>query len=364
MPVALVPPTTLVPVDTFNRADETLSDAGRWTNGIGGSSETGLSVSSNTLACTVSTTCTAWRNNAQYGPDVEVWAKIATLPGAGNALRLYARLQQPGSGAFDGYMLRTNELAGPDEVYLEREDNGAITRLLTLTQDLSAGDTLLLRAKGSILEVWRNNGSSWSRLGLAVDSTYATIGSAGIGLRGTSGRLDDFGARTLGGASAPTAPLSLQATSGNAQVALSWSPPASDGGSQLSGYRVYRGTSPGGEGPTAIGTPSGTSYTDTTAVNGTTYYYKVTAVNSVGEGPASNEASATPAAIVPPASPLVAVDSFDRANENPLSGLGPVDEQHRRRHDGAEGSTSSSNTLACSTVDDLYRLAQQRPVRP
>ena len=244
-------------------------------------------------------------------------------------------------------MLRTNQLAGPDEVYLEREDNGGITRLLTLTQDLSAGDTLLLRAKGSILEVWRNNGSSWSRLGLAVDSTYATIGSAGIGLRGTSGRLDDFGARTLGGASAPTAPLSLQATSGNAQVALSWSPPASDGGSQLSGYRVYRGTSPGGEGPSAIGTPSGASYTDTTAANGTTYYYKVTAVNSVGEGPASNEASATPAAIVPPASPLVAVDSFNRANENPLT------DSARWSNSIVGGTTErgfivSSNTLACS----------------
>jgi fibronectin type 3 domain-containing protein len=38
-------------------------------------------------------------------------------------------------------------------------------------------------------------------------------------------------------------------------------------------------------------------------VNGTTYYYAVTAVNSAGESPASNEASATPSAASPSVAP-------------------------------------------------------------
>ena len=109
------------PLDDFNRADETLSpDIGRTRSSAG---ETGLNVSSNQLACSVATTCTAWRNNPQFGPDAEVWARLPTLPGLDNLLRLYARLQMPGSAA--GYVLRTNQTSGGGEVWLERFNGGA-----------------------------------------------------------------------------------------------------------------------------------------------------------------------------------------------------------------------------------------------
>ena len=123
-----------------------LSDAGRWANLASGAATT-LAVNNNQLACTLSTTCSAWRNPTTYGPDTEVWARITTLPGTTNQLRLYARLQQPSGANWDGYMLRTNQLAGPDELYLERIDNGNVVSLLTMSQELAAGDTLLLRTK-------------------------------------------------------------------------------------------------------------------------------------------------------------------------------------------------------------------------
>src|SRR5262249_11309159 len=119
----------------------------------------------------------------------------------------------------------------------------------------------------------------------------------------------------------PGPPTGLSAVSGDGNVPLSWSAPVSDGGSQITGYKVYPGVAPRQERANAIASPSGTSFTDQTAANGTTYYYKVSAVNSNGEGPFSNEASATPVALVPPATPLAIVDDFNRV-ENPLSDAG------------------------------------------
>jgi fibronectin type 3 domain-containing protein len=103
--------------------------------------------------------------------------------------------------------------------------------------------------------------------------------------------------------SPPSAPTNLVATGGNAQVALTWQAPASSGGSQITNYRVYRGTTSGGK--TLLATLGVvTSYTDTSVTNGVTYYYQVSAVNSVGEGPRSNEATATPSApAAPPTAP-------------------------------------------------------------
>src|SRR5437773_1332769 len=94
-------------------------------------------------------------------------------------------------------------------------------------------------------------------------------------------------------ATPPDAPQGLTATAGDGTVDLAWSAPGSDGGSPITNYKIYRGGSSNGE--TLLDTIGDVlSYTDTSVTNGNTYYYKVTAVNEVGEGPPSNEASATP----------------------------------------------------------------------
>ena len=46
---------------------------------------------------------------------------------------------------------------------------------------------------------------------------------------------------------APGAPNLTAATAGNGSVALTWTAPASDGGSPISGYEIWRGTTSGGE---------------------------------------------------------------------------------------------------------------------
>jgi hypothetical protein len=115
-----------------------------------------------------------------------------------------------------------------------------------------------------------------------------------------SGRMDESHPWVQIGASspvAPSAPQSLTATAGSGSVSLAWTPPASNGGAAISGYSIYRGTSPGGENSTPVAANvTTTSFTDTGLANGTTYYYKVAAVNAAGTSSQSGEASATPRA--------------------------------------------------------------------
>jgi hypothetical protein len=73
-------------------------------------------------------------------------------------------------------------------------------------------------------------------------------------------------------------------------VQLSWTAPPA-GSSPITGYRIYRSTSPGTTTFYAnVGT--GTSVRDTGTTRGVRYYYRLSAVSAAGEGPLSNEASA------------------------------------------------------------------------
>ena len=92
----------------------------------------------------------------------------------------------------------------------------------------------------------------------------------------------------------PGAPTGLTATRGNTQVVLSWTAPASDGGSQVTGYELYVGTTADLSGNAPVARVTGTVVTVTNLINGTRYYFRVTAVNRVGEGRPSNEVSAVP----------------------------------------------------------------------
>ena len=103
------------------------------------------------------------------------------------------------------------------------------------------------------------------------------------------GKVESGGATPL---SLPSVPTGLSAAAGNSQIDLAWNAPSNDGGSQITSYRVFKGTSPNSESYFALSASTG--YTDTQVTNGQTYYYQVTAVNIVGESNRSNEASATP----------------------------------------------------------------------
>lgn len=95
---------------------------------------------------------------------------------------------------------------------------------------------------------------------------------------------------SLDGPTPPNAPTGLTASAGDAQVDLTWNAAIADG------YKVKQSTTSGGPYTTIASEIVATSYTDFSVSNGTTYYYVVSTVNSVGESPDSSETIATPAA--------------------------------------------------------------------
>lgn len=102
---------------------------------------------------------------------------------------------------------------------------------------------------------------------------------------------------------APSAPMTLAVTNASSShIDLSWLAPASDGGSAITTYTVYRGASSGSG--VSVASTTSTSYSDTNVTGGNTYYYTITASNAVGEGPHSNEVSANASNPTAPGTPL------------------------------------------------------------
>ena len=89
---------------------------------------------------------------------------------------------------------------------------------------------------------------------------------------------------------APGAPTAVVATIGNASVSLSFSPPASDGGAQVTTYVATCTTS----GASVTGSFLSSPVVVTALVNGSTYSCAVAAGNSVGLGALSESVSVTP----------------------------------------------------------------------
>jgi titin len=94
----------------------------------------------------------------------------------------------------------------------------------------------------------------------------------------------------------PNSPTGLVATATSPiQIDLVWNAPTNDGGSPITGYKIDVKTGTGGYVTLKDNTGSTSrTYSHPDRITGTTYAYKVYAINSVGTSTSSNEASATP----------------------------------------------------------------------
>jgi hypothetical protein len=102
----------------------------------------------------------------------------------------------------------------------------------------------------------------------------------------------------------PDAPTALSASAGNAEVGLSWTAPGSDGGSAITDYVIeYKLSSDSSWTVFADGVGITTSVTVTGLTNNLSYDFRVSAVNSIGQGPINSTTttlSTTPPIVNPP----------------------------------------------------------------
>jgi fibronectin type 3 domain-containing protein len=130
--------------------------------------------------------------------------------------------------------------------------------------------------------------TNYTNTGLTNGTNYYYVVSA-VGASGESANSSQVHATPAAPATPPAAPTGLQATGGNAQVGLTWTASAA-----VTSYHVKRSTT-SGSGYIQIAAPTTANYTDASVVNGTAYFYVVSALNSVGESANSTQVTATPA---------------------------------------------------------------------
>ena len=144
--------------------------------------------------------------------------------------------------------------------------------------------------------------TNFTDLTAANGTTYYYVVS-GVGTNGQGANSAQVSATPI---APPTASAITSITPGNSQISLSWTPVTG-----AATYNVKRSLTSGGE--ATIASVTGTSYLDSPLINGTTYYYEVSAVNISGESANSGEASSAP--VAPPASAPVITSATPGNNQ-------------------------------------------------
>ena len=163
----------------------------------------------------------------------------------------------------------------------------------------------------------RSTTTSYSHTGLTAGATrhyrVSAINSAGTGPASSS----DSATTEAAPATKPMAPTGLTATAdGQTEIDLSWTAPSDDGGAAITGYKIEVSTDGSSWSDLVADTGSSTtSYAHTGLTAGATRHYRVSAINSVGAGPASNTDSASTAA-EPVSDATCAVDLIVRPGES------------------------------------------------
>ena len=214
-----------------------------------------------------------------------------------------------------------------------------------------------------------SRGTGYSLLGTTTSTSYVNTGAAvgktyyykvrALNVDGAAGAYSS----TVSGAAkavAPAAPTVTMTYSDGGKPKLTWSAV-----SGAASYRVYRSESRG-TGYSLLGTTTSTSYVNTGAAVGKTYYYRVKAVNSAGTSAYSNIVSGT-ARTPAPAAPVLKGGTSSASGKPQLTwaavnGAAKYDVYRSNSADGTfskVGSTDKTtyvNTGAVKGVTYFYKI--------
>ena len=202
-----------------------------------------------------------------------------------------------------------------------------------------------------------DNGSSWDSLPTTVilnptGATWDTLVS--VTLKAATSHFSTYAPVLPTSGSAPATPTGLSAATNTSQVTLSWNTV-----SGATKYDIYRQS---GSDYAYLAQTTSLSYTDTGLTNGTTYYYKVSALDDSG-----NESAATAAISATPSTPVVTggggacISCISGGNSGSSGGSSSGNVSSTATTSSTAATTSSTTTTTPSGIENALSVVSSNP---
>lgn len=178
-------------LDDFNRSDEGPPPSSDWTTITGD-----LRVVSNEVKGNDAFNIATWTADS-FSANQKCFITITGKSDTNDdIISVIARGQDSGADTYDVcHILKT---AATDRIVLRRVDDTVPTVLNDTAQELTAGDSIGIRAIGDTIESWYHNGTVWVLIASVTDNTYPNTGDIGLLIQNTVATCDNFGGGEVG----------------------------------------------------------------------------------------------------------------------------------------------------------------------